>query len=756
MNATSCKPAHRALRPTVIAASLLLAYGHAGAQGAAPTPDEQMRKDLATPDSRVEAGVAVISGDSRRFGEYRGLQDEGGYGLLNLDLTRRDDATGTWLKLRGRNLGLDSRELRFEHERQGDWAYFLDASQLTRHEPLIVNTGLQGIGTGTQTISATAPKRDVDLKLDHELVSLGVRKFLVGGFEVRASFKQDEKQGERMYGRGTTNNIEFLTEPIDRVTRQWDLVAYYADRKLQMSAGYAGSSFENNIPLLTVLGGNTTPTTAGNLQGFGSTWIMGLPPSNHAHQFFVSGGYNFSDTTRSSFKLSRSVARQNETFDPVFTPRLAGSPNSLDGKVTTTLAFADLALRPADRLDVTGILRYEDRDDQTPEVQYINAATPSPANNGGGTFPYSTAGVTGFYKPRSLEQLKGTLEAGYQLDEGYRLVGAIEREDMKRNAPSTYRRVGYRERTDETSERIELKQLMSETLNGSVAYVHSERGGSDYIPDTYNNTPVAANALYPGSPALPFGANTNQVNALLWADRNRDKLRLTADWVPEESWSLQFIADFANDTYSGRNLGPRQGNAQFFSGDATYTINDKWKLTVWLSHERTLARQAQRSDEIPPSNAGALGYDKTGYNILWRADLRNLTTAWGLSLKGRPKANLELGADLSASIDTAEHKLAKTGGTGTAPVDSLPSYFYRQLMLKLSADYGLERNSGIRGTFIYNRLRNNDWTWQNWVYGGSPALAAAGGTTAWDGTTVRNPGSEDTTFIGAAYYYRWR
>jgi MtrB/PioB family decaheme-associated outer membrane protein len=735
MNANNFTARRSSLRQTVIAASICLAFGHAYAQTSRAERDQQMRMDFATPDSTIGVGIGFVSHDNRRFGEYRGLENQGAYGLLNLNLISRDDSTGTWMKLKGRNLGLDSRDLRFDHERQGDWSYFLDASQLTRHEPLIVNTGLQGIGTSAQTISAAAPKRNLDLKVDHDIYSFGLRKFVVGGFQFRASYKQDEKHGERMFGRGTTNVIEFLTEPIDRITRQWDLVASYADKKLQLSGGYSGSSFDNRIPVLTATGGNT------NAAAFGASWIMALPPSNHAHQFHLSGGYNWSDSTRTSFKVSRSVALQNEGFDPVFAPRLAGSPGSLDGKVVTTLAFADLTLRPMDKLDVTGILRFEDRDDQTPEKQYLTAAAPSA---GAGTFPYSTAGVTGFYKPRSLKQLKGTLEAGYQLDDGYRLVAAVEQEDMKRNAPSTYRRVGFREKTDETTERLELKRALSETLNGSVALLHSERGGSEYIPDTYSTTAVAG---------FPLGATTNQVNALLWADRRRDKLRLMGDWVPEESWSIQFIADYSTDKYSGRNLGPRKGEAQFVSGDATYAINDKWKLTAWISQERTLARQAQRSDEIVPSNAVALGYATSGYNILWQADLRNVTTAWGVSLKGKLKSNLEVGADLSSSTDVAEHNMGKTGGTGTAAVNSLPDYFYRQLSLKLFADYALEKNSGIRGDVVFDRRRNNDWTWQNWIYNGSPAAV---GTQNSDGTTVGNATSENTTFVGATYYYRWR
>jgi MtrB/PioB family decaheme-associated outer membrane protein len=695
---------------TTLAASLLLAFGGACAQEAAPSPDD-IRKDLYTPDSRVSVGLGYQSSDNRRFGHYRSLTDEGAYGLLDLDLVKRDDSTGTWLKLKGKSLGLDGRELRVDHERQGDWSYFIQGTQQSRSEPLVVTTGLQGIGSARETVSnAAALKRNVDLKVDHDIYALGVRKFVTGGLDVRVTFKQDEKKGDRMFGRGfagATSLMEFLTEPIDHMTRQWEVVAGYADRKLQLSGGYSGSSYDNNMAVLRVAGGSASfglPLTNPAMTAFA------LPPSNSAHQLHLAGGYNWSDSTRSSFKLSRSVAYQNETFDPVFNAvRLAGAPNSLDGKVATTLAFADLTMRPTERLDVTGVLRYEDRDDQTPEQKYLNV---SPAAT------TTSAGITGFNKPRQLKQLKGTVEAGYRLDAGYRLVGSLEQEDTTRNGSRDKIRIAYRENTSETTARLELKRTMSETLNGGVALLHSDRAGSDYVRDTYTAPETS-----------------NRLAALMWADRSRDKLRLTADWVPADAWSLQLLADVSDDSYSGRTLGPRKGSAQFVSGDVSYRINDKWNLSTWLSQEKIAAKQ---SSSVNPTATTS---------VLWDADLRDTTTAWGISLKGKPRANLELGADLSSSLDVAESGMTRTGGTGVGvpAVTSLPDYYYRQLSLKLFADYALDRQSGIRVDLVVDRRNNSDWTWQNWTY-----------SAASDGTTVTNVASENTAFIGVSYHYRWR
>ena len=718
MNKFSTSNGAPVFSPTVLAASLLLAFGSAGAQQVQPTPDE-LRQELFTPTSEVSVGLGHQSNDARRFGTYRGNGENGAYGLIDLNLVKRDDDTGTWMKFRGKDLGLDSREFRLDHERQGNWSYFFQASEMARKEPLIVNTGVQGLGTASQTVSALAVKRNVDLQMEHNIYALGVRKYMAGGFDIRLSAKQDDASGDRIFGeRIIGNNTNFLTEPIDRTTRQWEVVAGYADRKLQLSGGYSGSSYDTKNPVLTI---RNLPTTLTN------TSYLALPPNNHSHQLHLAGGYNLSDTTRTSFKVSRTQAYQNEQFDSAIAPN-ASAPNSVNGKVSTSLVYTDVTMRPMDRLNLTGSLRVEDRDDETPELRYLflTPATDHNASPGG-------AGISGFNKPRSLKQIKGGLEASYQLNDGYRVIGSLEREDMKRNGPTAPIgvttvipiRAGYRAKTDETTQRIEFKRTMSDVLNGGIALIHSKRGGSDYVNTTYTN-------------------NQNNVAGLIWADRSRNKVRLSADWIPAEQWSLQFLADFSEDTYSGRKYGPSKGTAQFLSGDLVYKINDNWNMTTWLSREKLEARQTSRASFNavaaivgPPAVATI-----PAYTVDWSADIRDTSTAIGIGVKGALRGNLRVGADLSGSYDVAEHGQTLVSTTGSNPNMTSPGFFYRQASLKLFADYALERNSGIRVNLNVDRRRNNDWTWQNWTYS--------------DGTSVKNVPYEKTTFVGISYYYRWR
>lgn len=711
------RPARFPLRPLAV----LLACLGAGAfqpacaedaDAAAAANSAALRKDLTTPDRRIEIGLGGAWGNTRNFGMYNGLYDEDVKALLDFSLVNRDDATGTWLKLRGRNLGLDSRELRFDHERQGSWAYYLEGSQLTRREPLIVTTGLQGIGSARQSVSATAPKREVDLEQEHDYLAGGGKLQLTEALQFRISARQDTRQGDRIYGRGTFGAQEFLAQPLDQTTRLWEASVSYTDPKLQLVGGYAGSAFDTDREQLNVVGGAAGFAAAPAMNAFG------LPQGNQSHQIYLSGGYNFTDTTRSSFKLARGVAERDETFAIV--PTLAGAPTSLDGRLVTQLAMVDLTSRPLQNLDIHAMYRYEDRDDDTDRRQFLTPIAPSTTNQSGG--------VTGFYVPRSLEQQKGLLEVGYQLSSDYRLVGALEEERLERSVPEQYRRIGFREKTDELQARLELKLRLADTLGGSIAVVHADRGGSDYIPDT-KATPVNNN---------PAG---NRINPILWADRTRDKLRMTADWTPLDALSIQLIADLSSDDYDGegsRNLGPMEGRSEFISLDFAYTFNDKWSASAWVSHEYSEAEQRTRSDP------GTFTQPPNNQNVFWQANLGHSSNAFGIGLRGKPLANLDVGADLSHSLDESTYDMKALSGSPTGFAD-LPDIYYRHTTLKLFADYALDRYSGIRAEYIHDRLKTDDWTWENWVY-----------SAASDGTRVTRKDLENAHFMGVKYRHRWR
>lgn len=648
--------------------------------------------ELTKPISSISLGAGYVSEDNLRFGQYTGMRDEGPYGLFDLNIVNRNDVTGTWLLLDGRNLGLENRELHFEHRRQGHWGYFLDFSQTPRYNPYTVNTGLSGIGTPYQTVNGQA-LRDVELKTERTATTLGLDKQLPAALDVQVRVRNEEKIGSRMFGRTGT---DFLAEPIDSSTQQIDLTLGYTGERLQLTGGYYGGWYDNHNNALYGSGGS------------GSTYSpIGLPPDNESHQIHLAGGYHFTPMTRGTFKLTYAQAKQVDNF---IVPAVPGN-TSLDGRLDTTLAQVGINARPISKLSLLANVRYENRDDRTPVLRYSTLAS-------------GTSTFSGLYEPRSIKTTAAKTEAGYQLPLGLRLIGGVDHEVKERNVPywcgasgcGSLASVSTRAETDETVYRMQLRRSLSETLNGALVYTHSNRGGTDYLTTVLNNGTTGMNLVAP----------------LHLADRERDLWRLTLDWAPIESLSFQFTADDAQDDYSGRSYGLRSGDMQNYSIDAGYTFSEAWQASAWVSHNDTLARQTSCEQ------ATAVGCPNSAADPIWAANLRSVGNAAGIGLRSKPTTWLEFGVDLQHTRDHAEYRIDAVMPTGvTAPPDSQ----YRQTRLKLHALYALNKNTGARVDYAYERWEIDDWTWTNWTYS--------------DGTRVLQEPVQKVHFIGVSGYYRW-
>src|SRR5262245_20788188 len=66
---------------------------------------------LNTTANEANAGLGYAFDDGRRFGQYNGVTESGAYGLFDFSLVKRNDETGTWMGVFGRNVGLDNRQL---------------------------------------------------------------------------------------------------------------------------------------------------------------------------------------------------------------------------------------------------------------------------------------------------------------------------------------------------------------------------------------------------------------------------------------------------------------------------------------------------------------------------------------------------------------------------------------------------------------------------------------------------------------------
>lgn len=690
-------------RLSILSSALLATFGGAWAA------DEVT--EFSKPDSSVSIGIGNWSGDRPQQGTFDGMNQQGAYGLFDANVSRRNDETGTWYKFDGKNLGLESREFRIDLERQGDVGGYFEYNKTPRDFPFVVNTGTQGLGTTSQVVggsgaNAFANKGNTQLGIVREAMGLGFFKNLGKGLDFKLSFKNEDKEGSRpwnWYG----SQVSFLAEPINSTTRQLEALLQYSGKSLQLSGGYNGSWFDQNTA------GLVTARVNGPLSASNPNYIT-QPLSNSAHQLFLDGGYNFTATTRGTFKASYTKAIQDERLPTadVATPNfnLPNARTSLDGRVDTTLLQFGLTSRPIKDLSVVANLRYHDVDDKTPLALYTNSGTSVRYNS-----------------PLSYTKTSGKLEATYRLPQDFKLTGGVEYYNQNRTVP-TYNQipagaglvVQFRSKMDETTYKLQLGRSLADTVNGSVAYLRSDRSGARYSAATIsNNSPNPADGI----------AVQNSYNPFQIADRIRDKVRFKLDWDPAEQLAFQFTVDESRDDYGPDNnpYGLSAGKNSLYSVDANYKINDSWKLNGWISQELT------RSNMASPTSTAA-------NPTINRTNLSEVTNTFGVGLKGKLSAQLALGADL-------EWTATKSGYLQSVGTSQLPDINSTLTRFKLNGTYALAKNQDIRLDYMHERWNSNDWTWS---FANGNAFSYA------DGTTIYVTPKQANNFVAARYIYKFQ
>lgn len=795
------------LSRTVIALAILAAFSPAHAEDADVA-------QLIRPDSSISVGLGGVSGDSSDraiFGQYNGLRKYSGYGLLDFDYVTRDEATGTWMILKGLNLGLDTRELSFSREKQGDWKYSAEYAELSRNSLNTINTGMTGAGTTTPTVVRLATPgsgSDLDLQTKRKAASLGIEKWISPSLQFEANFKNEEKTGARLWGRGydcaayvcgsstataisqaafVKNALLLLPEPINSVTRQIEGKLNFHTEKLLLSAGYYGSFYNNSNgslnPTVPNIFNNGTgkpfpgyPAVGSNIIAGGGTSLqnalqspMALAPDNQSHQLSLGGNYTFSPTTKMNFKYAYSRATQNDSFAGMGLPDAPAGVGSLDGRVESTLAQVGISARPIDKLSLSGNLRYEHKNDKTPHALYnVEALSVVPA-----TTPASFTNIGGYWNNNntSSTKLASKLEASYRLPANFRGTFGIDYNKLEREVPTSIADekvagVGpLRKENEETAYRLELRRSMSETLNGAISYSTAKRSGSDWTSLSQLNpkTPgiSAANLalinMYcggvtcygqqmPASSILGISANTPFPISM--TDLQRDKWKLSADWNPSERVSVQFVAEDGKDKNTSPFNAVAGGKGWRDTGVSLYSVD----VSFALSDNWKLTGYASHGDQTLHIN------HSTGYI----ADINNLNDTVGFGISGKPMARLAIGADLSYLNDVNKYGVAANSSTaGTLPgvltvvppsaanlaqaAIGLPNASFRQLALKLFAIYELDKQAAIRFDLIHQRAKFTDWQWGN---NGVPFVYT-------DNTTVRMQQEQNVSFVGVTYVYKF-
>jgi MtrB/PioB family decaheme-associated outer membrane protein len=665
---------------------------------------------------RIGLGAFDGSGPNRAlFNQYTGAHASDDVAVsLGVDYSLRDEDAGKWVDFNGSNLFGETREINVVAKIPGVSKVVANYGELLRVDPNVLNTTLVGVGTANPRL--VSPPALPGAGVDHELqtkrtsMGLGLTQIISPSLQLQVSFKSEQKEGNKAFSLAYTCPVAqgsicntMVPEPINSTHTQFEARATYSLDKLHVNAGYYGSFYDNSNTALNVAGLPASP--------FNQVPVA-LSPKNQAHQFDVSGNYDFSNTTHGNFKLAWATASQNANFaDAGLTgPAIPGGTVSSSGaRVDTILAKVGFTSRPLAKLTLSGDVRYENKDDQTPLFNY-NLISPS------------TGTSTNHLLPNT--KVLGKLQAGWQFDSNFRGTVGADFESIDR---ATYTSSSiltginaWRQDTRETTLHADLRRQLTSNVSGTVGLSTSRREGSNWLQPVGGSTGVVDMAT-PATSALFMSTQ---------ADRQRDKVKISADWQPNEKLNLQFVLENGTDSYTApTNNGLRDTSMNLVDVDWTYALNDKWGVNGSLSQGKQSLKQAYYAGTV-------MSFDNTN---------------WGVSvgLSGKPTATVQVGANLSylddksAYAQSADATAPASVATRLATAGGLPDVNFRQTALKLYASYALQNKSLVRLDLVHQRTSSNDWAWG---YNGLPVTYS-------DGATVSQQPDQNVSFVGVTYIY---
>lgn len=700
-------------RPTLIVLAVFVTC--AATQAQADSEDA-----LPLVQGSVSVGLGFVDGssaDRAQFGQYNGLHNDRNWvGMLGMDYSLRDPENSKWVDFQADDLLGDTRELRLVWKNPGQWKFTADYGELVRSEPNTINTGTIGLGSTTPQVALLAggagTGTDFEMKTKRSGLGIGFSKIINSAVQFDVNLKSENKEGSRLFGIGMTcpspiapgcsgttgiNTgwaLLMLPEPINSNHSQLEARVSYAQDKLRMSAGYYGSFYQNSNSTLNpgVPGSLNNPLGGPLALSAGLQPLLSQPvalaPDNQAHQLDVTGNYAFTDKTQGTFKLAYTTATQTDDFASA---GLIGSPvgvANLGGKVNTTLARLGVTSRPIPKLSLLADWRYENKDDKTPIGSYAN-------------------------RNLSDQKNQGKVQASWQFNDAYRGTLGADYEAIDRDVFTPTSAVpGIRQKTEETGVRAELRRRMTENFSGSIALSSSLRDGSNWL--RIDRGPVVTDVFMP-----------------TLADRQRDKIRLFADWQPAEKLALQFSAEEGKDKYTSPSVyGLRNTRMNQFAVDWNYALSFNWNFNGYLSTGQQTFNQSHFA----------------GYVM----SFENTSTNAGVGFTGKVSKQIQVGGNLTFADDKSTYAQSLDSFAGAdstallAATGGLPDVRYRQTALKLFGKYDLDKRSAVRVDLVHQQNRVNDWTWG---YNGVPFVYS-------DGTTVTQHAKQNVGFIGVTYVYQ--
>ena len=721
---------------------------------------------LTHPTNSVELGGTSMSRNSAKFGEYNGLDENGAYGIANIDLRGgngydQGDGTTRW-QIKGVDLGTTSRVLGGSVSNQGQWNIGIGYDELRHNITDTYQTPQQGnlgdnnftypvnfgtINGGTTLIGGVVPPSARSLNAtqlgafhtekihtDRKNSSFEAGYTLSPNLSVQFDYNHLKQDGAKLLGVATAGGVtipgslgtwraeavNIVMNPTNYNTDTFNLAFNWTGDKGHLTTGYYASIFRDDYDSLSsqsVMTNNATGACASGGSCVYQTTVMSTAPDNSFHQFNLTGGYDFSSATKLAGGFSYGRNTQNNTYLSGL-PEISSAPRtSLDGKVITTHADFKLTHQATKDLGLSAGVKYNERDNKSPSQLYQFYAINTVATG-------IDAAVNA---PYSNRKVLAEVAADYRLTKGQNVRLSYEHEHIKRWC-NDYGVAGadclVNPGNDEDRLGINYRLKAREGLNFNTGYTYGRR-----TADFEGNAITPLSGL--GVPAGGDDVNAQNYKGYIaypYAKRNQHLVKGGVNWQATEKVDIGLNGRYAHDDYAAV-LGVQNGHTGSVNFDATYSYNENGSISAYATWQESKRELKSGLAPTAPGLAVSHDYDLLGtVTRIWNNQLIDTSNAIGLNAKhtGLLGGKAEVLGDLSYSLDKSHYSTqvpydpVNCALPQTLTCGSTPDIRTQVITLKLASNYQVDKHGKVGLNYVYQHLISDDYFYNAYQYQYTP------------------------------------
>jgi MtrB/PioB family decaheme-associated outer membrane protein len=661
---------------------LALLGGTAGAASSELAADERAAKAAGNAASRgwqcklcpapagwtgeIDAGAGRVSDSSLKFGDYRGLEEEGGFAALDGEARYRGE-DGRFLDLRVGDLGIDSRSVDLRGGERGRYTVALAYREIPKYRGFGAETVFLGAGSNELTLPAdwqpaantagmgglSAALRPAELEIARRTLDAGLQWRLGPRWSWDLGVQHQRKEGTRPFSAGVfTINSSHFPAPVDFATDRLDMGLAFAGEAASWRLAYTGSEFDN---------AHTAVTWPNPFTAIPGTELLraSLEPDNTFHQFELVGAW--APVRRLNISGTAALGRMeqdepllppsiNPAFSEVPLPR-ATADTRIDTGMLNLAGKLDARLTP--RLSLSARLRRDERENRTPVDLFTPVITDVAQRPPRPNRPYDFA------------RDRASLALRYRARGTLRLQAGADFEDHERSLQSVL----------ETEEQAYWGEI---ALNpGSLIALRLRAEQSERDAGPYSTVPGGTLVEHP------------LMRKFHLADRERGRMRFDFDFFPLAGVTLSASYQRSEDDYARSFVGLRNSEEQVVSLDAGWSVRDGLYAHAFVSR-----------NDIDSSLAGA----ESAVATPWLGVTGDRFLAAGLGLQARISRRVSLELDLFGARSAGD--IAVTGNTRGGFFPTLETKLWN---LRLGVDYRISEQWGVKFRLEHEDQDSSDW-----------------------------------------------